>query len=376
MLEYFVLLTVGFGVLYAFIAAILHKAQAPVPVKPKTLPRVAVLVAMRNEEAHIADCLNALTGQSYPQDHFDIFVLDDRSEDNSAAIANRFANNFSNVHKQSIEENLPGLHGKMNALAQGLRNVSHELVLITDADCVVPESWIEAMVSYFDENTGMVGALTVLYPFSGISISNAPVNLWAKVQALDWIFLQAMAAANSRFGKPITILGNNFGFRLRAYRETGGFESMGFSVTEDFALMEALRKKTNWKIRHTIDVKNTIYSLPVPTIGDFIKQRLRWIKGGRKARPWGIFIMSFSVLAHLFVLLGLIMAFSNPLSWVALIFLILTDALILAPILKILNLRKLWLAFPLFEVFYFSYLLIFSVLYFLPVKVSWKGREF
>ncbi len=370
------LAALGFSFTYALIAWLLAKAPKAVPVHHKKLPRVAVLVAMRNEEAYISDCLSSLTRQTYPSRLYDVFVLDDRSEDHSPEIAAQFSNQFEHIHLIPITEDKHGLHGKMNALAQGIRQVDHELILITDADCVVPESWIEGMVDYFDSQTGMVGALTVLFPFNALRIAKPATNLWARIQALDWIFLQALAAANSNFGKPITILGNNFAFRRAAYLQVGGFEKLGFSVTEDFALMEAVRKRTAYKIRHTIDIKNAIYSHPVASVADFFRQRLRWVHGGKKARPWGIFILSFSVIAHLIVLLSFLAAPLNWAVWAALGIFCLTDALILHPVLKKLKLQKLWLTFPAFEGFYWAYLLIFSVLYFLPLKVRWKGRAF
>ncbi len=376
MTEILPLFAAASALLYALIAALLQRTPKPQAITPRSRPRVAVLVAMRNEEEHIGACLNALAHQTYPEDHYEVFVLDDRSEDRSAAIAAEFARRFDFLHVRAVTEDRNGLHGKMNALSQGLHSVEHDLVLITDADCVVPETWIETMVSYFDEHTGMVGGLTVLFPFDTLTVPAAPTSMWAKIQALDWIFLQAMAAANSRFGKPITILGNNFGFRTAAYREVGGFEALGFSVTEDFALMEALRKRTNWKVRHTLDKKSAIYSRPVPTIKDFFAQRLRWVKGGRRARPWGIFILGFSVLAHSLVAAGVVLTGENPLSWLALLLLPATDALIIAPVLKKLRLQKLWPAFPLFEAFYFIYLWVFSIVFFWPFKVRWKGRTF
>ncbi len=365
-----------FSLGYALLAFILHRAKKPKPVNVSFRPRVAVLVAMRNEEKHIADCLSSLARQSYPQHLYDVYVLDDRSQDASPAIVDQFRRRYAHIRLIPVKEDKYGLRGKMNALAQGMKQVHHEIILITDADCVVPESWVENMVAYFDSQTGMVGALTILYPFDRLSVTHPQKNWWAKLQTLDWIFLQTMAAVNSNFGKPITILGNNFAFRRQAYLQVGGFESLGFSVTEDFALMEAVRKKTPWKIRHTLDVKNAVYSHPLPTLSEFFRQRHRWMRGGKKARPWGIFILSFAVLSHAAFWAGLITAPENPLVWTALLALVSANAFSIRPVLKRMQLRKLWIIFPLFEIFYMAYLFVFSILFFLPLKVSWKGRTF
>ncbi|NOX88068.1 MAG: glycosyltransferase, partial [Calditrichaeota bacterium] len=259
-------ITLIFAILYLTIALILLAFPQPKARKVKARVRVAVLIAMRNEQEYIADCLTSLSRQDYDPAFFDVFILDDRSADRSPEIARKFTRRFSNFHLISVKNDLPGLKGKMNVLAQGLKLIDHELVLITDADCAAPKTWISRMVSYFSPGVGMVGALTVLYPFDEIAVSDPQKNLFAKVQALDWIFLQTLASANSNAGKPITILGNNFAFRKKTYEQVGGFEAIGFSVTEDFALMEAVRKKTSWKIIHTLDPENSIYSHPSPDL--------------------------------------------------------------------------------------------------------------
>ena len=54
------------------------------------LPRIAVLVAARNEEARLGRCLDALLAQDYPADRIDIFVADDHSTDGTADVVRRY----------------------------------------------------------------------------------------------------------------------------------------------------------------------------------------------------------------------------------------------------------------------------------------------
>jgi succinoglycan biosynthesis protein ExoA len=51
------------------------------------LPRVTLVVAMRNEEASIGACLESIAGQGYPPDHLEVLVLDGGSTDRSREIA-------------------------------------------------------------------------------------------------------------------------------------------------------------------------------------------------------------------------------------------------------------------------------------------------
>ena len=69
------------------------------------------------------------------------------------------------------------------------RHVMHvargDLLLMTDADCVIPPSWVEGTCARFTPGVGVVGGLTVQRakgPFEG-------------AQSLDWTFLLGIAAA-------------------------------------------------------------------------------------------------------------------------------------------------------------------------------------
>ncbi len=372
----FTLVTLALGLAYFFTGLYLLAQKLPEKQKPLSLPGVAVLIAMRNEEAFIGNCLQSLTQQDYPLHLFDVYILDDRSTDRSAEIAHKMAEKQKHFHLLSVTEDQNGLKGKMNVLAQGIRATDHEIILVTDADCVLPPAWISTQVSYFDEQTGMVGGLTSLSPGARTPVPDYKPNLFADLQALDWLYLQALAAGSAAAGKPITILGNNFGFRRTAYEAVGGFESLGFSMTEDFALMKALADQTSWKIRYTVDTQNMIFSQPVKNFGAFVKQRLRWTKGGRRARPFAYVIVGLSVLAHSAILLTFALQVWKNATALALGLIIGMDFYIIRHITRVTGLQRLRSRFWLYELFYMFNLITFTLLTFWPLKIKWKSRTF
>ena len=52
--------------------------------------RISVVIAARNEERSIGALLDSLQQQSYPQQYTEIIVVDDHSEDQTAAIVKRY----------------------------------------------------------------------------------------------------------------------------------------------------------------------------------------------------------------------------------------------------------------------------------------------
>ncbi len=368
-------LTIVLGMIYFFTSMYLLSQKYPLKSEPQVLPKTAVLIAMRNEEESIASCLQSLAGQNYPIDRFDVFVLNDGSTDRSVEIALGIVSTQTNFHLVEIREEKDGLKGKMNALSQALDRVDHEIVLITDADCIVPSEWIRTHISYFDEASGMVGGLTSLTPPAGMEAAGHKASFFDKIQTLDWLYLQTVAAASSHAGKPITILGNNFGFRKTAYDEIGGFKSMEFSVTEDYLLMKMMLKKTNWKVRHTLDPQNTIFSKPVRNLSAFFQQRLRWTRGGRGARPWAYFITGLSLAVHLLIMAVFILQNRNIAAAAGIGLIFGMDYYIVKRGLRIIGQDRLRRYFLPFEVFYTFYLIVFSLWTFIPQKVRWKGRK-
>ena len=55
--------------------------------KKKYEPTVSVIVAVRNEEAHLKACMKSLIQLDYPQEKLDIVLVDDASTDETVALA-------------------------------------------------------------------------------------------------------------------------------------------------------------------------------------------------------------------------------------------------------------------------------------------------
>ena len=102
------------------------------PLPPERSPLVSIIVPARNEERTIERCLRSLLASSYPK--FEVIVVDDRSTDGTAAIAERFAAADQRVRLLPGAELAPGWYGKPWACWQAAQQARGELLLFTDAD--------------------------------------------------------------------------------------------------------------------------------------------------------------------------------------------------------------------------------------------------
>ena len=329
-----------------------------------TSPFISIIIAARNEETNLPSCLKSVTNQTYSVSNYEIIVVDDGSSDNSVSVCNDFANRYTNVKLIFAKEDTY-LRGKANALAQGIDIATGEIILITDADCVVPITWVEQTAQRYTNDVGLVGGFTLqkaATPFEGM-------------QSLDWVFILGMAAATAGLGQPHGSIGNNLSFRKVAYEQIGGYRKIKFSVTEDYTIVQAIIGSHNWKYAFPIDPKHLVESKTCPDLLTLIRQKQRWGKGALDMKFTGFIIMAIGFLMHLspFIMLywgGVVQAATT------LMFKFTADYVFLYQLLKRLNRTDELRWFYWFELYFLLYVVALPFLVFLGGKVKWKGREF
>jgi cellulose synthase/poly-beta-1,6-N-acetylglucosamine synthase-like glycosyltransferase len=194
------------------------------------------------------------------------------------------------------------------------------------------------------------------------------------MQAIDFIYLLFVAAGTINLGKPLSCIGNNMSFRKKAYEETGGFEKLPFSVTEDFLLLNSIHKLKKYKLVYPLDVNTLVTSKPCETLADLFKQKKRWAVGGLEAPPFGILLMSWAFLTNLFILITPF--FFNAVWIYLLIFKLAIDFFVLLPLHRKLGLQKNLKYFLVFELYLMIYVIILPFTVLFNKKIKWKDREY
>ena len=126
-----------------------HRLRASTKGNTPSDPFVSLLVPARNEEAHIEMCVRSLVGQHYEQ--LEVFVLDDRSCDATAAIVQAIIDELPPTQKGRLQllhgDPLPvGWVGKNFACYQLSRHAQGEYLFFTDADTVHAPETVKAVI--------------------------------------------------------------------------------------------------------------------------------------------------------------------------------------------------------------------------------------
>ena len=329
------------------------------------LPFVSVILAARNEEKVITPCINSLVNVDYSYDKLQIILVNDRSEDKTGEIMKSFQEVYKFVEYLEIVSQSGNFKGKTNALHQAITHAKGEIILTTDADIKVKRTWVKDMISYYAGDTGVVSSYSII----------EPKRLYQGIQSVDWLYLLAIACASFGLNSPISCVGNNMSYRRKAYNEAGGYENLKFSVTEDFLLLQAIRKKTSWKVKFPLDSNVVNITQPCTSPKELYNQKKRWARGGLDSVSAGLVVGPFSWVMGAVLLFGwIVFSLKSYLIFLA-VKIILEVLLILLPAVKFKMTKSLLYLIP-FQVYFAVYVFFMPFILIFDGKINWKNRKF
>ena len=270
--------------------------------RPQNIARhISVVVAARNEEKDIEKCLLSLLKQTYPTNRYEIIIVDDGSTDKTASIVKSFSERFANIHLLSLMFDSEHKIGrKPIALAKGIAQASGEIILTTDADCIVPPQWIEIMVNHFEEGVVFV---------AGPVAERDSNTFFAKIEQLEFLGLITTAAGLIGSGRPIICNGANLAYRKDAFIAIDGFNTES-SSNDDESLMNKIVHRKIGKVVFAPEADGVVTTNSSNTISTFFRQRIRWANKRGHYEDKSI----------LFTLVGLYIFFASMLLTMVLLF--------------------------------------------------------
>jgi cellulose synthase/poly-beta-1,6-N-acetylglucosamine synthase-like glycosyltransferase len=329
----------------------------------KDLPQATIIVAARNEEKNIYNCLVSLNNLTYPKENLEIIIVDDFSEDRTGNIIDEFIKDKPQFKKITPDKNSL-LKGKVNAVASAVKIASGEIILLTDADCEVTGTWAVTLASHYNKDVGVVNGFTIINHN----------NMFSAIQGIDLVFLLSAASGTINLEYPVSSIGNNMSFRKEAYLEIGGYENLPFSVTEDFVLLHGISGLKKYKIIYPLLKESLVISKPCAGLKELISQKKRWGRGGVIAPVGGFLIMGVAFISNLLVLLSPL--FFSPVWLYLAVLKIIIDYLFLYPVYKVLGIKNQLKYFVFFQVYFILYTTILPLILVFSRRISWKGRNY
>ena len=120
------------------------------PLGDAEMPSISIVVAARNEARGIEQAMRSLLSLDAPR--LEVVAVDDRSEDATGAILDRFAEAEPRLRVVHVAELPDGWLGKCHALWLGAGEARGELILFTDADVVMAPDTLRRAAAFMREN--------------------------------------------------------------------------------------------------------------------------------------------------------------------------------------------------------------------------------
>ena len=374
------------------------------------LPGVSIIIPFRNEEENLPALLESLKAQNYTG-MMEVVFVNDRSEDSGVDVIKNYINyiNINNINNnKNILENIViknshynnaisfkiidlqfsydiNLTSKQQALEHGVSESSHPLLLFTDADMVLAPNWAETLA-----RSHLASGADLVFGHTSISRKGNFRRLFTLFESYQLEFLFAFAYAFSRLNLTGSCMGNNLLIAREAYIKCGGQRGAGYSIVEDRALLELLRKR-GFKTAAAEPFHVTAHTLPSRAWKQFFHQTTRWARGG--LRPggglfWAGLLLLIQNFAFLPVIWGTILPanYPAPAQPACLMFMPETAAA-LAAINFLLTWAFLALAFgkarspaprllyPAYYLFMMAETIVFALSLAFGRKIEWKGRD-
>ena len=219
--------------------------------KELTKPRISVVIPAYNEEKSIRRTIFKLNHQTIPREDYEIIVVDGGSTDRTREIAEEMG---ARVVMQKRE----GIGGARN---DGFLAAKADFVATTDADCIVPNQWLEIFLGDFQDDR-----------IVAVTGPDGPIEKSWKSN-LTYFLLRCFIQGITLFNLYGTA-GTNSAFRKSAFIKCGGYKSLPHSDDVEIAFRIKKLGKIKYDCRTFVNL--SVRRLEQEGYGDTI---FTWLKG-------------------------------------------------------------------------------------------------
>lgn len=326
---------------------------------------VSVIVCARDEASNLVVNLPGVLVQEYRTTH-EVIVVNDNSYDESKYILEELQKEYKQMQVVELTQEAKMIPGKKFPLSIGIKTARHEIVLLTDADCVpASEHWIENMQHTFDDDTEIVLGYGAFHKKKGL------LNKFIRWEAFHTA-LQYMSYALA--GIPYMGVGRNLSYKKLIFFRHKGFSAHNhLPGGDDDLFINAAATKTNTKIN--INEESFTLSRPASSWKEWMNQKKRHYSTSKYYKPLHKFLLGTYAAAN-FLFYPLLVLSLVFFSWqpALIVFAVkfITQMFIYAKVMKKLGEKDLtaWILF--FDIWMFFYYLLFAPALIRKPKQTWK----
>ena len=326
---------------------------------------VSVIICARDEDQNLARHLPGVLVQVYPATH-EVIVVNDNSRDESKYRLADLQKTFPTLQVVDLTQEAKLIAGKKYPLSMGIKEAKHEIVLLTDADCVpASEHWLATMQAAFTDDIDIVLGYGAYQ--KGPGFLNKAIRFETFHTALQY-FGYALA------GRPYMGVGRNLAYRRRLFFRNKGFSSINHlpSGDDDLFINQVATGKNTAVV---LEKEAFTFSAPKTTWKDWMRQKSRHYSTGKFYKPshqllLGLYTASFFLFYPLFIASLFLFDWRYAAGLYGLRLIV--QGIIWQKAMKRLGEQDLFPLFPLWDVWLFFYYLIFAPSVYKKPRKTWN----
>lgn len=351
-----------FYYLYFFRRVAVYK---PEPKEHTQQHPVSVVICARDEDENIANNLPGILVQEYPTTH-EVVVVNDNSVDDTKYVLAELQKTFRKLQIVELTQEAKMIAGKKFPLSIGIKEARHEIILLTDADCVpATEHWLFKMQDAFNNGTEIA---------LGYGAYKKAPGLLNKIIRFETFHTALQYLGYALAGKPYMGVGRNLAYRKNVFLRNKGFSSINHIPSgDDDLFVNMVATKNNTAV--VIDPEAFTLSKPKQTWKEWMRQKNRHYSTGKFYRSshkflLGLYTGSFFLFYPLFVCS--IIFFDWRWSLIPFILRLITQAIIWKKAMKKLGEEDLFSWFFFWDLWMFFFYLLFAPAVWKKPRKTWN----
>ena len=266
--------------------------------------RFSVIIPFRNEANNLPKLLESIQSLKYSKHLFEVIFVNDFSEDDSVnIIKSNLSNDPSNSIDFSIINNISKTNApKKDAISKAINLAKYEWIITTDADCLLPEYWLDSFDECIQKSNPKCVAAPVTY-----QVETSFLN---RFQILDMLSLQGATIGGFGIKKPFLCNGANFAYQKEAFIEVKGFDgNTSIASGDDIFLLEKMVNQYPGQVQFLKCEDVIVITNSENSWQQLITQRMRWAaKTSSYNNGFGKFTGIIVLLMNLMVILSLLLS--------------------------------------------------------------------
>ena len=236
------------------------------PGREASFHHYAVMICARNEANVIADLIDSIKTQSYPQDLIDIFVMADNCSDDTAEIASsRGVHVYTRFNSEKVGKGY-ALEALMNHMREDYPE-GFDGYFVFDADNILEHDYIEQMNRKFSDGHEIV---------TGFRNSKNFADNWISAGNALWFMWDSQYLNYPRYllGISCTVSGTGFLFSRRIAEKMGGWPYHMLTEDWEFSFDQVTKGEKIAFCRQAV-----LYDEQPTSFAASCRQRIRWLRG-------------------------------------------------------------------------------------------------